>query len=312
MSKLDDAREVLDALGMPKRQQNDNAAYTLLAFADVGPRTPWARARDVRLKPHDVIIFAGRRYKKRYAENTRETIRRQAIHQFVQGAVLRRNPDEPDLATNSPRTHYALSAEALEVLRAFGTPRFAKVAAAFRDSAGGGLAGVYAKARNLSAVPVTLPDGGQLILSPGRHNVLQRGIVELFLPHFAPEFLLLYMGDTDHKTLHVDDVGLRRIGVAIAKHDKLPDVVAWDRRRNWLFLIEAVTSHGPVTAKRQIELEAVLRGCKAGMVYVSAFLNFREYKRHADEIAWETEVWLADMPGHMLHYNGDRFLGPRR
>ncbi|MFS2517149.1 MULTISPECIES: BsuBI/PstI family type II restriction endonuclease [Parabacteroides] len=29
------------------------------------------------------------------------------------------------------------------------------------------------------------------------------------------------------------------------------------------------------------------------------------------DIAWETEVWIAENPGHMIHFNGDRFIGPR-
>lgn len=311
MSKRDDAIEILVALGMPRRQQNDNAIYTLLAFANVGPNTSWARAQALRLNPHGVIEFAARWYAKRYAENTRETIRRQAIHQFVQGAVLLRNPDDPGLSTNSPRTHYALSPDALKVVRAYGTSRFERLATRFREAVGGGLASVYAKPRQMSAVLVKLTTGQELRLSPGSHNVLQRDVVEQFLPRFAPESMVLYLGDTDHKTLHVDEHGLRSIGVPLKKHDKLPDVVAFDPKRNWLFLVEAVTSHGPVSAKRQLELAAVLKRCKAGLVYVSAFANFREFKRHADHIAWETEVWIADMPDHLLHYNGDRFLGPR-
>lgn len=150
--KLDDAKLILAALGMPKAQQNPNAIYTFLAFASVGPRAAWSSASTPRLTPHDVIAFAGEKYGKTYAENTRETIRRQAIHQFVQGGILMRNPDEPGLATNSPRTHYALTAEALEVARAFRTPGFDDAAAKFREAQGGGLAERYAKPRRSAAV----------------------------------------------------------------------------------------------------------------------------------------------------------------
>ena len=136
-------------------------------------------------------------------------------------------------------------------------------------------------------------------------------MVAEFLPRFGNGATLLYLGDTDKKTLYLDEEGLASIGVHLTKHDKLPDVVAIDTERGWSFLIEAVTSHGPVTPKRQAELERTLSKCTAGRVYVSAFPDIREYKRHADQIAWETEVWFADAPGHLLHYNGDRFLGPR-
>ncbi len=263
------------------------------------------------MNPHRVIEFARDHYGKVYAENTRETIRRQAIHQFVQGGVLQRNPDDPSLPTNSPRTHYALTDEAVRVVQAFGTGSFDSEAATFLAAVGGGLAARYARRRASKSIPVKLPGGGQVVLSPGKHNVLQHEVVEVFLPRFAPGALLLYLGDTDHKALHVEADRLAELGIPVNEHDKLPDIVAMDTERGWLFLIEAVTSHGPVSPKRHMELEHALRDCQAGRVYVSAFLDFREFKRHADQIAWETEVWIADAPTHLLHYNGDRFCGPR-
>lgn len=148
------------------------------------------------------------------------------------------------------------------------------------------------------------------LLSPGEHNRLQRDIVMEFLPRFGKGARLLYLGDTDKKTLYLDEACSSELGLKLGKHDKLPDIIAFDAERNWLFLIEAVTSHGPMTPKRQEELEHDLKHCNVGRVYVSAFPDFREYKRHADQIAWETEVWFANAPGHLLHYNGDRFLGP--
>lgn len=78
-----------------------------------------------------------------------------------------------------------------------------------------------------------------------------------------------------------------------------------------LFLIEAVTSHGPVSPKRLLELEAFLKDCKVGKVYVTAFPDMAEFKKHSGNIAWETEVWLMEVPDHMIHFNGDRFMGPR-
>jgi type II restriction enzyme len=311
MLRVDEAKEILRALGMPRAQTNDNAAYSFLAFANVGPQTLWADAVPVRLNPHGVLEFVRVRYDKIYAENTRETIRRQAIHQFVQAGILRRNPDAADLATNSPRTHYALSDEALAAIRVFGTPEFASAANIFLTESSGGLAERHARVREGTRVPVTLPDGREFNFSPGVHNQLQGKIISEFLPQFSRGAQILYLGDTDHKHLVLEADALRRLGVPITKHDKLPDVVAFEAERQWLFLIEAVTSHGPVSAKRHEELESVLAHATVGRVYVSAFLDFREFKRHAGAIAWETEVWIAEAPTHLLHYNGDRFFGPR-
>jgi hypothetical protein len=311
MTKLNNAKQILRALGMPPQQTNDNAAYTLLAFAGIGPRTPWSEASAPRLNPHGVLEFLRKTHNKDYAENTRETIRRQAIHQFLEGGLLARNPGAPDLPTNSPRTHYALSDEALRAIRAYGEPRFDEEVAGFLRAVGGGLVKRYAKQRVQRRVPVLLPDGTEIQLSPGGHNRLQAAVVTDFIPQFVEGPNLLYLGDSDDRLLVHDSQSLRALGVPISKHDKLPDIVVHDTVRDWLFLIEAVTSHGPISPTRQHQLEKALKKCRIGLVFVSAFLDFKEFKRHAQSIAWDTEVWLAEAPSHLLHYNGDRFMGPR-
>jgi type II restriction enzyme len=156
-----------------------------------------------------------------------------------------------------------------------------------------------------------LPDGTSLNLSPGKHNAVQKDIIERFGPRFAPHSRLLYLGDTARKNLHTDVERLAKLQVAITDHDKLPDVILFDERRNWLFLIEAVTSHGPMSPKRVFELERTLANCSAGIVYVSAFPDMAQFRKHLRNIVWETEVWVAEIPDHLIHYNGDRFLGPR-
>ena len=175
----------------------------------------------------------------------------------------------------------------------------------------GTLVARYVRARKRTRVPIKTPDGQELQLSPGRHNAVQKAIVEEFAPRFAPGARLLYLGDTAKKDLFVARADLAALGIPITDHDKLPDVLLYDARRNWLFLVEAVTSHGPISPKRLVELEELLSACPAGPIYVSAFPDFREFRKHMNQIAWETEVWLCDTPDHLIHYNGDRFLGPR-
>jgi type II restriction enzyme len=159
-------------------------------------------------------------------------------------------------------------------------------------------------------VPVVLPDGSMVQLSPGRHNELQRLVIREFAPRFAPGTVVAYLGDTSDKRLHIDVDLLKQLNVPSLSHEKLPDVVLYDRAREWLFLIEAVVSHGPVSAKRHSELEQMLEGCRCGRVYVTAFADFAAFKKYASEIVWESEVWIADSPDHLIHFNGDRFLGP--
>lgn len=309
MAKVHEAKAILKALGLPPAQQTDIAAYTLLALADLGPKQPWAAAKRHSIRIHDVLQFTERAFKKTYAENTRETVRRQVIHQFEQARVVDRNADEPSLATNSPRTHYALSESALAAIRAFGTRAFVAEAKKF-TAAHGSLLEVYSASKALHLVPVKLADGTEYMLSPGKHNEVQAAVVEQFAPRFAPGATLLYLGDTAKKTLILNEELLTSVGVSITKHDKLPDVVLYSVEKNWLYLIEAVTSHGPVSPKRKLEIEQTLIGCKADRVYVSAFHDFGEFKKHVSNVAWETEVWIVEMPDHMIHFNGDKFLGP--
>jgi type II restriction enzyme len=140
---------------------------------------------------------------------------------------------------------------------------------------------------------------------------VQAAIIHEFAPRFAKNGEVIYIGDTANKDLYVDKKVLKALGIPINEHSKMPDVVIYDSKRNWLYLIEAVTSHGPVSPKRVVELEEFLKDCKAGKVYVSAFPDVREFIRHTKNIAWETEVWLVDAPDHMIHFNGDRILVPR-
>ena len=155
-------------------------------------------------------------------------------------------------------------------------------------------------------------DNGQILqLSPGKHNEVQAAVIELFAPRYAPGSTLLYLGDTENKNLYLDQETLAKIGIPIDKHSKLPDVVIFDANKNWLYLIEVVTSHGPMTPKRIFELNDFLKNCNAGKIFVTAFPDFSEFKKHTKEIAWETEVWIMEIPDHMIHFNGDKFFGPR-
>lgn len=251
-----------------------------------------------------------KKYRVAYAANTRETIRRQVLHQLVLAGVADYNPFEPDLPTNSPRAHYAISEAALEAIKTFGTSDWDSTLTKFlsRRTA---LIEIFARRRSKRLIPVRFPDGKLVRLSPGAHNKLQKAIVEQFASRFAEDPKLLYLGDTAKKDLVIHAEVLKALGFPITEHDKLPDVIIYDERRNWLFLVEAVTSHGPMSHKRVLELEVLLADCPAGLIYVSAFSDMAEFRRHSSRIAWDTEVWIAELPEHLIHYNGDRFLGPR-
>ena len=203
------------------------------------------------------------------------------------------------------------SAQRYVLLRVYQTGGWESELLAFRSSHGA-LLEIYQRQRRMREIPIRTSTGEEIRLSPGRHNRLQGQVVTDFGPKFAPGSTLLYLGDAADKLLHLDKDKLADLGVPITEHDKLPDVVLYDEERDWLFLVEAVTSHGPVSPKRVEELEVTLKDCVATRVYVSAFPDFRQFKQHVDKIAWETEVWIAEIPDHLIHFNGDKFLGPSR
>ena len=311
MDKIKQAQAILKSLGLPQAQRNEISALTLLSLCGVGPKSPWSSAtREARTVTKGIMMFMEKRYRKTYAPNTRETVRRQVLHQFVQARIADYNPFEPELPTNSPRAHYAINEDALHVIRKFGTPEWEAAARQFVRNHGT-LLEIYERRRTGRLVPVQLPGGKKFELSPGKHNQVQKAVVEQFSPRFVPGAKLLYLGDTAKKTLFMDVKSLAALSISMTDHDKLPDIVLHDTNRNWLFLVEAVTSHGPMSPKRVLELEEILKACPAGLVFVSAFPDMAQFRKHTRNIAWETEVWIADLPDHLIHYNGDRLLGPR-
>jgi len=310
MGKIQKAQQVLNDLGLPPAQQNEISALTLLVLAQLSENTPWNQVQRHSMRIHDMLNEMKDRYDRDYAENTRETVRRQVIHQFQQAGLVLRNPDAPGLPTNSPRTHYALSNLTLKTLQAYGTPGWKSAVQEFKCKKGA-LLEVYQKVRHQHKVPLRLADGRTFYLSPGEHNELQTLIIQEFGPRFAPGATVLYLGDTANKKLILEDEIFASLGALVPDHGKLPDVVLFDAERNWIFLIEAVISHGPISPKRYIELEKMFQDCSIGLVYVTAFLDFATFKSFLTKIAWETEVWVAEITGHLIHFNGDRFLGPR-
>ena len=314
LASVEQAIEILKALGMPSAQQNRMAGLTLIALCGLTPNTKWSRAQKIDLTVSKGImnhVEIHYRKGKGYASNTRESFRRQVLHQFIQGHIADLNPSEPNLPTNSSRTHYAMTEAALKVVRLFGTKKWASVVEEFHQNQDTLIEKTTAR-RSLYMVPVRLPNGKNLQLSPGMHNKVQKAVVEEFAPRFAPGAYVLYMGDTAKKDLLVAKEKLEQLNIDITDHGKLPDIVLHDETRNWLFLIEAVTSHGPMSSTRVSQLKEMTQECRAKPVYVSAFSNFTEFRKYIQNIAWDTEIWLCDKPDHMIHYNGDRFLGPRR
>lgn len=303
------AHQVIIALGLPKAQQNERSALSLLALLNLTPGKSWADAENPLVGITPIMDWAREQYGKEYAPNTRETFRRQTMHQFCDAGIALYNPDKPDRPVNSPKAVYQIEPAALALLRTFGTPAWHDSLTAYlaeRET----LIARYAREREQNRIPVEVAPGKEITLSPGEHSELIRAVIETFAPRFAPGSVLVYAGDTGDKWGYFDAPLLADLGVDVDSHGKMPDVVLHYTAKNWLLLIESVTSHGPVDGKRHDELAKLFAGSSAGLVYVTAFPNRAIMSRYLGEIAWETEVWVADAPSHLIHFNGERFLGP--
>ncbi len=307
--KIREALEIIEALGLPRQQQNERSALTLLSLLDLKPADRWQDAGNPLIGITPMMEFFERNYGKRYAPNTRETVRRQTVHQFMQASLIVSNPDKPARPTNSPKAVYQIEPSALKLLRGYGKQGWKKRLREYLHTVES-LNKLYARERDVERIPVTLANGKAIRLSPGGHNALVKKILDEFCPIFTPGGRIVYVGDTGEKWAYFHAAILQKLGVEIEEHGKMPDVVVHHAAKNWLVMIEAVTSHGPVNPKRRQELKALFAGSKAGLVFVTAFHDRHKMMKYLDEISWETEVWVAESPTHLIHFNGERFLGP--
>lgn len=305
MDKIEETRDFLDHIGMPKAQQADICCYVILAMAGIKPDMQWKEATNEWIRIHDIIQFANSYYGTTYAENSRETFRKQALHHFRTAALVEDNGK----ATNSPNYRYRLTKETFQLLRVRDTIEWEVSLRRFQHYHPS-LVETYASKRKMIMMPVKI-NGQDFSFSPGKHNELQKAIIEEFAPRFAPDSECLYVGDTIEKDLVKNVEKLTKLGFEITLHDKMPDVVLYREDKDWLYFVESVTSVGPMDPKRILEITEMTKDVTAGEIFVTAFPDFKTYKKFSEKLAWETEVWIAEMPEHMIHLDGDKFLGPR-
>jgi adenine-specific DNA-methyltransferase len=307
--KVEESLEVLGTLGLPRQQLNERSALTLLALLGLKADDPWSRASDPLCGITPMMDYFRDQYGKTYKPNTRETVRRQTVHQFLDAGLIVVNPDDPGRAVNSPKAVYQIEPSALKLLRAFGGKSWKKKLTTYLSSVET-LKNKYARERQMARLPVSLAPGKNISLSPGGQNVLVKEIIDQFAPQFASPGQFVYVGDTDEKFAYFDEQLLSQLGVEVEKHGKMPDVIVHQTDKDWLLLIEAVTSHGPIDPNRRDELKRLFGGSRAGLVFVTAFLTRKAMIAYLDDISWETEVWVAENPTHLIHFDGKRFLGP--
>lgn len=306
---FEEAQEILRAFGFDKKRTNETSGRTLLALTGMDAGTSWVTASNERMGVRAILDWMRERLGHPIAENSRETVRRFVLHQFIDAGFSLYNDDDPTRATNSSHNNYKINDEAIKVIRKYGQPDFDDSVKQYLVEAPG-LASKYKAARELTRIPVTLPGGGALTLKAGGQNALIKNMVEDFCGYFVPGGEVLYVGDADAKLMLFEKETLASLGVSFDLHGKFPDLIVYQREKNWLFLMEAASSHGPVDFIRHSELSSIFGGSSAGLIYVSCFPDRPTMRKFLADLAWETEAWVASDPTHMIHLNGTKFLGP--
>jgi DNA (cytosine-5)-methyltransferase 1 len=319
--KIEQAQTILSEAGVNLRKLTargkERAALCLLGVAQVRPEEEWSGARsylgDVSVHPlrsREILAFRNEHYGEGLSPGSYDDVRRKDLALLVNAGLVTSSAKDASADTNDGTRGYALTIEGLGLLRAFRRPEWEATLRSFRANQGD-IRDRLSKAREMQKIPVQLPGGVDLRLSPGPHNEIQKAIIEEFLPRYAHGARVLYVGDTDNKSLMVDQEGLGSVGLPVPERgDRLPDIVAYEPERNWVFLIEAVHSSNPVDDERHALLLKLTTGCTAGRIFVTAFLTMDDFRKWVKRIAWETEVWIAESPAHLIHFDGERFLGP--
>ncbi len=293
-AKIGESLDILRTIGVPREQQNQRSALTLLALVNVKPTDEWSLASAPLRTITEMMEYFSNHYGTTYAPNTRETVRRQTIHQFWQMGLVTHNPDKPDRPTNSPYYCYQISEPFLRLVRTYASTSWDKELSQFRIEMSDNLNALSGRKRSIEMIPVTYPDGSTVSLTAGGQNYLIKQIVEKFCPLFTQGGEILYLGDAGDRLTDDQIRRFKGIGVQLDRHGKKPDVIVYMESKDWLILIEAVTSHGPIDQKRQNELRQLFSGSSAGLVYVTAFETRQAMTKHLRNISWETEVWIAN------------------
>jgi type II restriction enzyme len=311
---INEALDILQSVGIPSHNKTERAlermAMSFLAVADVTDDWKKAKRSDdhIHLKTRDIIQIINQKFEETISPGSYDDIRRKDLKLLVLANLVVNSGVNKGASTNDPTRGYGLHPDFANLVATYKTKKWATALEAYKKNRPL-LSEVLARKRNLDRIPVNLPNGKPLKLSLGEHNALQKAIIEEFLPRFGSDCEVLYVGDTSNKILHIETDLLKRLGFFELSHDELPDIIAYSRNHNWLYLIEAVHSAGPMSETRVLELNNLLSDCTAELIFVTCFLTRADFRKWTMDIAWETEVWIADNPDHLIHFNGHKFLG---
>ncbi len=311
-----EALQIIIALGIPvddlTERQKEKMAMAFLAVGNVKTSTGWKKIKDSNndyaVTTREIIDFHNSNLEENISRGSYDDIRRKDLARLILATIVVNS--KPGSNTSNPTRGYKINSEYSRIIRNYGqSDWFAQVAAFNRMHPT--YSDRISTKRELPKLSVRTPDGKTIHLQDGEHNAIQKQIIEEFLPRFGHNAIVLYCGDSDNKygLIHEKEK-LQEIGFSDLKQSILPDVVAYSTEKNWIFLIEAYHTSNPITPERKLELQQVMGEHAKNAVFVTAFENISVYKNCPEDLAWETEVWIATEPDHMIHRNGFRFMGP--
>lgn len=310
---INEALEIADSFGIPIDKQTlrrkERVGLCILALAGIIKNKNWSSINEKKLaelKSRDIITFVNKHLEENISPGSYDDIRRKDLKLLVLGEVVLNS--NPQYSPNDSRRAYVLSPEHAKAIKHYGKPAWKKNLTSVMKGRKT-LSEKIARKRKVKKIPIKI-NGKIEEFSPGEHNELQQQIIDNMLPIFGHGAEILYIGDTTKKQLFKNEDKLKKLKFFELEHGMLPDIIAYSKSENWLFLVEAVHTSNPISELRKIELEKLIEKCTAKIIYVSAFLNRTKHREYSSNIAWETEVWIAESPDHMMHLNGDKFLGP--
>lgn len=287
---LNETVAILQSVGIPVESHTERRLerIALCFLAVAGVTSSWQSAKSLpdkrRLKTRDIINFINQHFEESISSGSYDDIRRKDLRLLVLANLVINSGENPSAATNDPTRGYSLETEFAQLVKAFKTKNWKKQLAVFLQGRVA-LSDTLARQRNLGKLSVDLPDSVTIELSQGEHNLLQKRIVEEFLPRFGKGCQVLYIGDTTKKILHLERDTLSRLSFFELSHEKLPDIIAYDAERNWLYLIEAVHSSGAMNEARVLELKRATQQCTAQIIFVTAFLKKSDFRKWILDIA---------------------------
>jgi len=311
---INEALFIIDSFGVPLEGITprilEGMALAFLAVTDIKCTGDWANAKDLNnrsMTTRDIISYCNENFNEERSSGSYDGVRKKDLRDLTLSNIVVNSMPNSD--PNDSTRGYSLNPVYADLVRNYGSYDWEEKVSSFISSTTTYRARVEQK-RNIKKVMITLPDGTALDFSYGTHNELQKAIIEDFLPLFGFGAQLLYVGDTVDRNSFKEDTILKELGFFEIERGALPDIIAYSYEKNWLFVIEAVYSCNPVTIYRKLKIEELAAQCTADIIFVSAFPDKKTFKKFSSEIAWETEVWIANIPDHMIHFNGDKFFGP--